>query len=292
MKHFEARFPYKLPQYLQYPYPMWGGEDISGKTVFVMSEQGMGDTLSFARFIPMVAARAGRVKLHVQPELLRVFNVMFAHLFNVEIIPLPAPFSEADVWVSMTSLPVAMGLTNKEIIETPMPEIPNFPSPVLWKREGAKLHIGVTWQGAKANEVDRWRSFPVDHLFPLANIPGVQLYSLQVGEGAQDMHAKGAAGFIRDLSPYLRDVGDTLGIMRELDLVVCCESAVRHMAGAIGKKCFVPYSYNGGDWRCGRNQTHPLWDKNTTLFRQNHDATWEYVFRRIYATVETMSEKK
>jgi hypothetical protein len=97
------------------------------------------------------------------------------------------------------------------------------------------------------------------------------------------MHMKGAAGFIRDLSPYLRDVGDTLTVMRGLDLVICCESSVRHMAGAIGKECWVPYSYCGGDWRCGRNQKHPLWDPNTTLFRQGTDQTWGPVFKRIVA---------
>lgn len=290
LRHFEARFPYKLKQFLEYPYPQWHGEDISNEVLFLMSEQGLGDTLSFARFVPAVAARAKTVLLHVQGEAFRLFSLMFADLPNVELIPLPAPFRAADRWTTMTSLPVALGLSDAEIEASrlPVPFLP--PAPAGWKREGARLHVGIAWQGARANDVDKWRSFPVETLFPLAGIEGVQVYSLQVGEDAAALHKAGAAGFIRDLSPYLRDVVDTLAVMQELDVVVTCESAVRHMAGLLGKRCLVPYSYNGGDWRCGRTRPSPLWDPTTELFRQGPDARWDGPVARIVERLKEMRD--
>jgi tetratricopeptide (TPR) repeat protein len=279
MRHFESRYEYKLPQFLEYPYPQWQGQNTG--ELFLVAEQGMGDALSFLRFVPRVSARCRKVNLFIHPELLRVVTEACRYLGNVEVRPLPAPFVPADYWSTLSSLPVALGLTDKEIIETRHMVMPDFSSPVTWKKSGPGIHIGISWGGASANEIDRFRSIDVKNFFPLSNIKGVHLYSLQVGNRAGELHTNGGAGLIRDLSPYIRDVGDTIGILHNLDMVICCESAMRHICGAVDKLCWVPYSYNGGDWRCGRNQKYPLWDKNTELFRQDQSGTWEGVFRTI-----------
>lgn len=281
LKHFEARFPYKLKQFLTYPYPKWRGEDLRNKTLFLVAEQGIGDTLSYARFIPAVANIVGKVLLRVQPELLRLYQAMLLKHDNIEILPLPCPFPAADYWATTTCMPICLGLSTEQYVKTPQLKIPDFHAPASWKQSGKKIHIGICWAGNPENDIDVWRTMEVKEFFPLAEIPGVQLYSLQVGPRAMDMHSAGAAAFIRDLSPNIRDIADTVAILKNLDLVVCAETALRHVCGALGKECWVPYSYHGGDYRCSRNRLHPLWDENTFLYRQGPDATWGPVFAKI-----------
>lgn len=283
LKLFEARFPYKLKQFLSYPYPHWKGEDMKKRMLFLVAEQGIGDTLSYARFIPMAAEVVGRVLLRVQPELLRLFQAMLMKYDNIDLQPLPCPFPEADYWATTTCLPTCLGLSTERYINTPQLPVPKFTSPGGWKQPNRKIHIGISWAGNPENDIDIWRSMKVEDFFPLAEIPGVQLYSLQVGPRSVDMHHAGAAAFIRDLSPNIRDVADTMGILRELDMVVCAETSVRHMCGALKKECWVPYSYLGGDYRMGHSgKLHPLWDENTFIYRQSaEDQNWTPVFKRI-----------
>jgi tetratricopeptide (TPR) repeat protein len=114
LKYFEARFRYKLHQYLSFPFTRWKGE--SGRTIFIAADQGLGDTLSFARFVPEAASKSKFVHLCVQPELIRLFDQAFGHIKNLNVMPLNTPFPAYDHWTTFVSLPTALGLTNDEII--------------------------------------------------------------------------------------------------------------------------------------------------------------------------------
>jgi len=290
-KHFEAKFEYRLQQYanyLNYPYPRWMGEDIEGKTLLVVAEQGLGDTLSFLRFVPTGGVK---VILQVQSELVRFVAQMFERYPSVEVGPLVQALPAADYWCAITSLPFARVLTDKEIVNAKAPKVPytSLAATVPWKTPGKKFHVGVAWAGSTQNDIDRWRSFNIEQVLELCRVPGVQLYGLQVGPRAADIHAAGAQALVKDLSPYIRDVAETASIMRDLDLVVTVESAPRHIAGLLGVECWVPYPYYGsGDFRCGRHRDHPVWDDKTTLFRQGPDGQWGPVFERI---VEALKER-
>jgi tetratricopeptide (TPR) repeat protein len=282
LKHFEARFPFKLPQYLAWPYERWDGKRIG--TLLVEADQGAGDTLSFARFVPEAAARVGRVLFRVQPEILRMMQLAMAPWPNVEIIPQSAIFPIADRWVPIFSLPAALDLTTDQIRACPQrwkPPIAQTAAPTGWKAPSRSLHIGIAYGGSPMNEIDRWRSIPVTEFLALNDCPGVQLYSVQVGDRVQDLHAAGCASHIRDMSPWIRDAVDTVAILQEMDLVIACESFVAHLAASIGKVCWVPLSYRGGDWRCGRSGDRPIWYPKTRLFRQGPDEGWGAVFQRI-----------
>lgn len=285
LKHFEARFPYKLTQFMQYPYPQWHGEDISDKTLFLQAEQGLGDTLSFVRFLPAVAARTGKVLFAVQAELMRLLATMLIPWENVSVIPLPASatsfFPQADYWSTPHSVPVALGLTTEEIRAAPGLAVPPFELPAPWKSPGRKFHIGVAWGGSTANEIDRWRSMDVTQFLEFYRVPGVQLYSLQVDNRSNDLHAQGCAALIKDLSRYIRDVADSIAILKNLDLVITIESFVGHICGLIDFPCWIAYAKNGGDFRHGRNQKHPLWYKNSIIYKQGDDATWFPVIDRM-----------
>ena len=286
LRHFEARFPYRLPHVAQYPYPKWQGEP--GKKVWVISEQGIGDTLSFARFVPAAAARAKHLHLHVHPELYSLLSFLFAGagLKNVTLEPgIPTGFPAADAWSSFVSLPTAIGLSNDEIINCPGLAVPPFAMSAQWKNINADLHIGVAWAGSLKSDNGRWKNFPFVHLLDLYKVPGVQLYSLQVDDAKADLERHGSMSLVRDLSPYIRNVMDTAALIRDLDLVVTVESAVGHIAGLMGKPCYIPYSYMGIEYRAGYDGKNPLWYPNHRYFKQGKDMRWEPVFEQIVEAV-------
>lgn len=279
LKHMEARFPYRLPHFMEYPYPKWDGS--KGKKLFLVSDQGLGDTLSFSRFVEQAAKRCDFIFMGVHKELARLFAASFAHCKNIEIMPQPCPFAPADYWSTFMSLPVHMNLTDKQFVNAPGIKIPPFSINKGWKVPNKKLHIGVAWEGSKHCDINHWRSFPVEMILELYQVQGIQLYSIQTGEAAKRLHDIGAAALVKDMAPYINDVADTIGIMSELDLLITTESAPGHMAGAIGLETWVPYSYNGNDFRIGRSEKGSIWYPRQKIFKQGKDAQWGPVFNRI-----------
>lgn len=278
-REFEIRFKYKLHQFLQYPFPKWTGE--ADQTIFLVADQGLGDTLSFARFVPMAAERAKYIHMVVQSELMRAFSQAFIDIPNLNIMPMASPFLPSDAWSTFVSLPFALGLTDEEIKTTPQIQIPLYSLPTSWMAPDAKFHIGIAWAGSPLNEIDHWRNIPVQHFLELYRVPGVQLYGLQVGERTKDLQHTGATALIRDLSGYIRDVVDTVALLHDLDLVICCESALGHICAAAGRECWIPYSYMGSDYRIGRNGEHMLWTPKHRIFKQGPDQQWGPVFNQI-----------
>lgn len=288
-ERFEARFPYKLRDYLQYPYAKWQGEH--DLTVYVVADQGLGDTLSYARFLEAACSRSKYVHVRIQPELYRLFQHAFAHIKNLNLIPGlgsgAVGFPPADAWTTFVSLPYAMRLTSEQVRNAKNIVFPRWQMPVNWKSADAKRHIGIAWRGSPLNDIDRHRNLPLHLMFELYRIPDIQLYSLQVGEYAKEMHDIGGAPLIADMTPYIRDVCDTMAVLDSLDLVITCESALGHICTAIGKECWVPYSYLGRDYRVGLDGTDQVWS-NYRIFRQDADMRWEPVFE---AMVEALKER-
>lgn len=288
--HYKARFAYKMKHFLNFPYPEWQGESMlsaddaaSNVTLFLTTDMGIGDTLSMLRFVPLAAARVTNVILQVNPELMRLAAAMLLPYKNVRIGPIGSMFPEADYWSTLTCLPVALGLTNEQIEATGNLKVPNLPlAPTQpWKVPGRKLHVGIAWAGSPENGIDKWRSMPFEPFLDLCRVPGVQLYSLQVGPHAEDLHTSGCIALVKDLAPMVRDVADTGAIMRDLDIVITVESAVGHIAGCHDVDCFIPYSYAGRDWRAGHDGTKPLWYKRHKFFKQGPDMQWQPVIDRM-----------
>ena len=293
LKHFEARMPYKIPQYMRYPYPRWDGAKVG--TLFIAADQGMGDTLCMTRFLPLASMRAERVIYQVQPEAVRMFTHALRHWGNIHVTPQESAFPVADAWCPIFSMPHTLGLTTEEIRDAPQRwVVPKEAGivPIGWKARGRKLHIGIAYSGNPANEIDRWRSIPVTAFLELYRVSGVQLYSLQVGDRAQDLHLNGCASLIRDMSPWIRDISDTAAIIRELDLVVSIESFVAHLCGAMNHPCLVLVSRNGGDWRCGRSGDRQLWYPKNKIIRQGADAAWRPVFDEAVRQVQDIVDGK
>jgi len=287
LKAFEARFPARLPNFLLYPYPKWKGEH--GKTLFLVADQGLGDTLSYSRFVAEASDRCRFIHMCVQSELRRVFEHAFRHLSNINFMPSPSNFpGDADAWSTFVSLPFALGLTDDEIINAPNIDMPRPPMRKDWMVPDRKFHIGIAWAGSPRNDIDKHRNIPVHHFMELYRVPGIQLYSLQCDAKKADMNLWGFAPLIRDLSGYLRDVADTASILQELDLVISVESALGHICSMADRECWIPYSHLGRDYRIGCDGTDRLWTPQHRIFQQSDDMRWEPVFERI---VEALREK-
>jgi hypothetical protein len=283
-KHFEIRFQWRLHQFLQYPYPRWTGE--TGKTVFLVSDQGLGDTLSFARFVRETCKRSQYVHCYIQPELMRLFQHAFMDIENINLLPFGANFPAADVWTTFVSLPFALGLSDDEIRNAEQIKPPFYSLPTSWMVPDTKLHVGVQWAGSRLNDVDRHRTISAHHFFDLYRCPGIQLYSLQVGsEHENDANNMGGPALIKPLSPYIRDVVDTVAVLRDLDLVICCESALAHICALANKECWIAYSWLGRDYRIG-DGSDILWAPKHRIFRQHKDGDWDPVFREIAKVLE------
>lgn len=285
-KHFERRFEYKLKDYLQYPYPKWAGEP--GKTVYLCNDQGLGDTLSFARFVRQTCKISKYVHMRVTPNLNRLFQHSFIDIQNLNIIPEPCPFPPADAWTTFVSLPHNLNLTDEEIRNAPHIACPPIAKAQGWRVPDRKFHVGIAWGGSPLNDIDKYRNIPVHHFFELLRVPDVQLYALQVGDRSKDMHEAGGAPVICDLSSYIGDVADTLGFINQLDLVISVESALPHICALAGKECWIPYAYYGRDYRLGASADDMIWTPRHRAFQQGVEGTWEPVFKRI---VETLQEK-
>jgi hypothetical protein len=278
-EHFEIRFKWRLHQFLQYPYAKWLGE--SDKTVFLVADQGMGDTLCFARFVHQASKRAKFIHAYVQPELMRLFMHAFIDIPNINLLPMGASFPQADAWTTFVSLPFALGLNDEEIRAQKQIPYPLLSLPTTWMVPDQKLHIGIQWAGSKLNDIDKYRSIPVDFFLQLCSVPGVHFYSLQVGERTDDANVIGATAVIKNLSPYIRDVCDTVSLLRDLDLVITCEGALGHICAMVSKECWIASSFQGRDYRIGHRADDMLWSPKHRVFRQGKDGQWGPVFKRI-----------
>ena len=285
LSHFERRFEYKLHSFLNYPYPKWNGEE--GKTIFLVADQGGGDSLSFARFVEAACKKAQYVHACVQPEMMKLFSYSFRRISNLNLLPSPCNIPTADYWTTFVSLPYALGLTDKEIIDTPGIEIDRTVTSAPWKIPGRKLHIGIAWAGSPLNEINEQRSIPLRYFAELYRVPGLQLYSFQVDERKKELHEQGYAGVIADMSGYIRDYSDTIALVQHMDLIVTCESAMGHIAGAVGKETIIPYSWLGRDYRASADGRSPIWYAKHRFFQQGPDARWEPVFEMIINELRT-----
>lgn len=282
--HYEARFPYALPHVLQYPYPLWRGEDISEKRIFIVGEQGIGDSVQFMRFLPAVAARARQVIVHVHGPVLGLYRLNLPD--NVEIQPIPREMPGADVFCPMVSLPVALHLTNADIKNSYYEyKLGDQPSKHVFPKDGIR-RVGICWAGDPNHDNDKWRSGCLTDFLPLAEMNNVQLYSLQMGERRKDTDTIGTHGIVRDLSPYISDVLDTAKIIKEMDAVVTVDTSVAHIAGSVGTRTFLLIPRRGLDWRWEDGEGKTIWYPNTTMIRQKQVDGWGYVIDRVRSILD------
>ncbi|WP_294534481.1 tetratricopeptide repeat protein [uncultured Rhodoblastus sp.] len=265
----------------RFPEKPWRGESLAGKHIYVQAEQGFGDTLQFARYIPLLARRAGKVSFRVHQELA---VLMRESLPGVEILGDrgdPAPY---DCDIALMSLPHMFG-TRYETIPA---QIPSLRAPVeaiaRWQARLASmqgLRVGLIWAGNPEHTNDVRRSLDVAHLAPLLKLPGVSFASLQFGARGADLKKLGpGAKKVLDFSRDLGDFANTAGLMTGLDLVISIDSSGAHLAGSLGRPLWVLTSWVA-DWRWRLEREDNSWYPNARLFRQKQDEDWAAVIARV-----------
>ncbi len=258
---YEARWRLARTPPRQVPGPRWtGAEKVAGRTLLLISEQGFGDAIQFARFVPLVAAQGARVVLECLPELAG----LFARLPGVaQIVVKGAPPPPYDLWAPMLSLAHLLGC-DWDSLPAAIPTLP--PPPPLRPRAAPEtlLSVGLVWAG---KPTPRDRSWPLETLLPLLEDPRVAVFSLQLGPRAADLAALGVDALVTDLSPRLTSFADSAAVMAGLDLIITIDSAPAHLAGALGRPVWVLLRYVS-DWRWRDDGDTSPWYPTMRLFRQ------------------------
>jgi tetratricopeptide (TPR) repeat protein len=266
-----------------YPQPLWTGkEDINGKTVFVYIEQGLGDTIQFYRFVETLLARGAQVILSVQDELLSLLENASPKVTLVGAGTVPTAF---DYHIALASLPLALGLT-MGTIPASVTYLQAEPERVArWAdRIGEKgFKIGISWQGAQGGVTSR--AMPLASFAGLSRTPGVRLISLQKGFGTEQLAAAPAveslgADFDKGPGAFL----DSAAVMQSLDLVITLDSALAHLAGALGRPVWTALK-QVPDWRWFLGRSDSPWYPSMTLFRQKTDGDWAGVFADMQSRI-------
>jgi len=269
------------------PQPRWDGAPLAGRTILLYAEQGLGDTLHFIRYAPLVKERGGRVIVACPKALVPLLRRCPGIDDLIEAGAALPPF---DVQAPLLSLPGVFG-TDLTSIPANVPYLHAEPERVAaWGRELEAVpgfKIGIAWQGNPAVTGDRRRSFPLVDLAPLARLEGVHLFSLQKGPGAEQTSAHQGRVPVLDWSDRLDLTGaflDTAAVMQHLDLVIAPDSAIAHLAGALGVPVWVALS-SAADWRWLLGRQDSPWYPTMRLFRQTTLGNWPDVFERMAAEV-------
>jgi tetratricopeptide (TPR) repeat protein len=267
-----------------FPQPLWDGSPLEGRTILVHAEQGLGDTLQFLRYLPAVKERGGTVLL----ECSRALHKLAADLEGVDQFLTPGDaLPPMDVHVPLLSLPHVLALPEPR----QMQNVPYLhPKPELlehWRQRLAAIpgfKVGINWQGNPKYPSDRQRSLPLSHFLPLADIPGVRLISLQKNAGVEQLQDLKDPSTVLDLGSQLdNDSGpflDTAAVMTLLDLVITCNTAVAHVAGALAARVWVLLS-TSPDWRFLTQGQTTDWYPTMRLFRQRAAGEWGPVLKQV-----------
>jgi len=254
--------------------PIWDGREIAGGTILLHSEQGLGDTLQFARYAPLVALRCAQVVFECQTELKGlVQSVAGVQRVVAQGEVLPAFAAHAP----LMSLPGIFGTTLESVPWNGPYVHADAGRVALWRdtmpQDHARLRVGLVWAGRPQQWDDRKRSIALSMLAPLASASGVTFYSLQKGAASTEAAAPPAGMKLVDLSARLQDFSDTASLASLLDLVITVDTSVAHLAGAMGLPVWV-LTAHAPDWRYHIGREDNPWYPTMRLFRQERDGDW------------------
>ncbi len=290
--YFERRFGipfYRDRQAGSLPGPRWAGEALPQGTLLLLADQGLGDTIMCARWLPEVCRRVGRVVVAVGPELRDLVQAVAPGIDVIvtgEIIP---PY---DVQAAVFSLPALLGCALETLPSAPY-VTPDPQRVAAWHRHwgpaDGRLRVGLAWQGSGLHPDDGGRSLPLARLIPILAVPGVRLIGLQPGDGAGQMER--LPEFLRfdNVGPQLtaspQGMMETAACVATLDLVISVDTALVHLCGAVGAPCWVML-YETPDWRWLLDRCDSPWYPALRLFRQAEWGEWMPVIDRVAAALK------
>jgi len=279
---YECRFKHADALQRTFPQPRWDGAPLSGKTILLYAEQGLGDTLQFIRYAALANRSGGRVIVQCQAPVLHLVS----RCPGVDsVVTTGAPLPEFDVQAPLMSLP---GILETTLDNMPA-DVPYLSADAqridYWRQQLSAqpgYRVGIVWQGNPRNKSDRFRSVPLAQLSPLTEIAGVRLFSLQVGPGAEQLAASTAPQGVTDLGSRLdpQSFEDAAAILMVLDLVITVDTAAAHLGGGLGVPVWVMLPVVP-DWRWLLQREDSPWYPTLRLFRQTRPGDWGTVFHRM-----------
>jgi tetratricopeptide (TPR) repeat protein len=274
-----------MPAKPRFRAPPWRGEPLAGKTILLHAEQGLGDTVQFARYVPLLARAGARVVLEVQPEL----KTLLSGLGGIsEVIKEGEKLPRFDVHCPLASLPLAMQ-TEPGTIPSEFPYLKVSEQHITrWRTRIETVpspRIALAWAGRITHANDRNRSTTLEAVEPLIALPQFRFVSIQRELRASDAARLAANSRITDVGSELADFTDTAAVLSLVDLLICVDTSVAHVAGALGRPTFVLLPFQP-DWRWGLDRAHSAWyPQSLTLFRQARPGDWAGVIERVRAAL-------
>ncbi len=260
--------------------PLWDGSSLQGRTILLFAEQGLGDTLHFIRYAPLVKRTGATVIVQCQGRLLRLLGTCAG---IDRLVPEGADPPRFDVQAPLLSLP-RIFRTTLATIPAKIPYLSaDRESRACWQEPLSGVQdfkVGIAWQGSAEHKRDRQRSVPLLAFAPLADVPGVRLVSLQTGPGREQLSDQADRLAVLDLADQLEDFADTAALMSHLDLLITVDTAVAHLAGALGVPVWVALPLVP-DWRWLLEREDSPWYPSMRLFRQTSLGDWAGVFERL-----------
>lgn len=279
-----------------YPGPSWNGEDVAGRTVLLVAEQGFGDAIQFARFAPLLMDRGVRVMLEAPRPLVSLLR----SIPGLEVIPRDDPLPRYDYYAYLMSLPRFFA-RSLEAVPARVPYLaPSAEKAAAWKQRLAgdrNLRVGLVWAGdphknhPKRYRADRRRSAPLSRLAALGTAPGVTWYSLQKGDAASQARGGRTPFPIVDLTDELESFEDTAALIEALDLMVAVDTAVGHLAGALAKPTWSMLRYDCC-WRWLQDRTDSPWYPHARLYRQPRRFDWESVAAAVARDLAVLARNR
>lgn len=260
--------------------PKWCGEDLTGKTVLIFSEQGAGDVIQFLRFIPLLDKREVRAAFIAYDDVVGLLKAAPDAELRSDI-----SFDEItfDYQLQLMDLALVCGVRRVADIPADAPYLFAEESKVdFWRQRFSDLpglKVGVVWAGNPQYGNDHWRSTSLFDFAPLSVLPGVTLISLQKGEAGLESAPEGLA--VYRVGDELQDFGDTAAAISALDLVLTVDTSVAHLAGALGKEVWIVLPRRGKDWRWFLASDSSPWYPSARLFTQEKAGDWEGLMRNL-----------
>jgi tetratricopeptide (TPR) repeat protein len=262
--------------------PIYTSGSLAGKRLLVHWEQGLGDSIQFVRFLPLIKKLGAHIIYEERKALIDIFKNIDGIDELVTHRPGIKPEVDFDMYAPLMDLPAILGVTT-DSIPAKVPYIrPDKQKSEIWKQrlKTTDLKVGIVWAGKPKHGNDHNRSCSLADFAPLAAIEGVKTYSLQKGDAARQIQQYKAQIKVENLGEQLDNFTDTAAAIDNLDLIISVDTSVLHLAGAMGKKTFALIPYHP-DWRWMLSTDKSPWYPTMKIFRQREWGKWNDVFETI-----------
>ncbi len=265
---------------------LWDGSNFQGQTLLVYTEQGLGDSIQFIRYIPLVKKLGGRIIVECHQATLKL---LFSTVSEIdELFVQGKTLPDFDLQIPLMSLPRILGTTLETIpANIPYLSVPKSIHFHIPTTPEEKLKVGIFWQINTTSTSSQKRSCPIQYLQNILNLDKASFYILQKEVSSTDLEWLNSQTKIYNLGLSFNDLADTAAAIKQLDLIITIDTVIAHLAGALGKPVWVMLNFDS-DWRWLTDRTDTPWYPTMRLFRQSKSNDWEEVCRKISEALSTL----